>query len=196
MPHMETQMCVSLKYFHLDKVPPEAETFVIVCSPLCSLFRHSLGFNMTLEQQFVLKRRSGSGGWWCYSAAARPLKLFFSSCPCTLMCHCCSTLTPAPPPLDPIYSHLPPPRPHNHPQAWPVSASQSKFKLQHSQLLCQPLWAPVIFPCRGGFFCQRPSASRRGLWLCVRVRGRGEEGREGDGGAHTGSAGLKPRGGL
>lgn len=96
-----------------------------------------------------------------------------------LVCHCCPA--PTPPSLDPIFSHLPPstplaPYPLNHPQAWPVSGSQSKFKLQRSQLLLQPLWDPVIFPCRGGFFCQRPSARRRGLWLCVRgTESEGEE---------------------
>lgn len=64
-------------------------------------------------------------------------------------------------PPSPVYSHLPHPHPHNHPQAWPVSGSQTKFKLEQGQLLIQPLWAHVIFPCQGFF-------PVRGPCLCVR----------------------------
>lgn len=71
---------------------------------------------------------------------------------------------------------LPTPHPFTHPQAWPANGSQSKFKLVRGQLLLQPLRAPVIFPCRRGFFCQRPEASRRGLWLCLRERRKRERG--------------------
>lgn len=107
-----------------------------------------------------------------------------------LFCYCASSLNNVflsahrrPDPTAPR-SHLPSStlhHPHtlrNHPQAWPVSGSQSKFKLQQGQLLLQPLWAPVISLPRG-FFCQRPSARRRGLWLRVRETVRGREGQEG-----------------
>lgn len=85
------------------------------------------------------------------------------------------------PPLDPVYSLHPPPTP-NHPQAWPVSGSQSKFKLQQGQLF---LPAQGAFSVRGS----QPGGETSDSVRETESKGEGERAAE----ERTGSTGLGPR---
>lgn len=135
--------------------------------PTCCVFFSDIlcCFSQFMVHQSQAQRGQAQEGWWWYSTPRHPnyfSALFFFSF---------SNVPQCPPPSTPIPHQA---HPVNHPQAWPASGSQSKFKLKQGQLLLQPLWAPVIFPNPWGLFLSAARSQKEPVAQCEGDRVGGE----------------------